>query len=62
MPKLSCFKPYDIRGRLGQKLNQQIAYRIGRGYAELTQAKTVVVGGDVHLSSESLKWALSRGL
>ncbi len=55
MPKLSCFKPYDIRGRLGQKLNQQIACRIGRAYAELTQAKTVVVGGDVHLSSESLK-------
>ncbi len=62
MPKLSCFKAYDIRGRLGEELNEEIAYRIGRAYAELTKAKTVVVGGDVRLSSERLKCSLSRGL
>ena len=31
---LSCFKAYDIRGRLGKELNEQIAYRIGRAYAQ----------------------------
>ncbi|WP_237749013.1 hypothetical protein, partial [Yersinia pestis] len=29
MPKLTCFKAYDIRGRLGDELNEDIAYRIG---------------------------------
>lgn len=62
MSQLSCFKAYDIRGRLGDELNEEIAYRIGRAYAEFTKARIVVVGGDVRLTSESLKLALSRGL
>lgn len=62
MTKLSCFKAYDIRGRLGDELNEDIAYRIGRAYAEFVKPKKVVVGGDVRLTSESLKLALSRGL
>ena len=45
--ELSCFKAYDIRGRLGDELNEDIAYRIGRAFAEFLQPKTVVVGGDV---------------
>ncbi|WP_284676534.1 phosphomannomutase CpsG [Vibrio sinus] len=59
---LSCFKAYDIRGRLGDELNEDIAYRIGRAFGEFSQPKTVVVGGDVRLTSESLKLALARGL
>ena len=59
---LSCFKAYDIRGRLGEELNEDIAYRIGRAYGEFVKPKAVVVGGDVRLSSESLKLALARGL
>lgn len=31
---LTCFKAYDIRGRLGEELNTDIAYRIGRAYGE----------------------------
>lgn len=62
MPKLTCFKAYDIRGRLGEELNTDIAYRIGRAFAQLRQAKRVVVGGDVRLTSEALKAALSEGL
>ncbi|WP_425431548.1 hypothetical protein, partial [Escherichia coli] len=27
---LSCFKAYDIRGKLGEELNEDIAWRIGR--------------------------------
>ena len=59
---LTCFKAYDIRGRLGDELNEDIAYRIGRAYGEFAKPKTVVVGGDVRLTSESLKQALSNGL
>lgn len=32
--KLSCFKAYDIRGKLGEELNEDIAWRIGRAYAQ----------------------------
>lgn len=60
--KLTCFKAYDIRGRLGDELNEDVAYRIGRAYGEFAKPKTVVVGGDVRLTSESLKQALAKGL
>lgn len=62
MSKLTCFKAYDIRGRLGEELNEDIALRIGRAYGELLKPKTVVLGGDVRLTSESLKQALANGL
>lgn len=62
MKKLSCFKAYDIRGKLGIELNEDIAYRIGRAYGQIYQPKTVVVGCDVRLSSEDLKKATIRGL
>ncbi|HDL8434679.1 phosphomannomutase CpsG [Yersinia enterocolitica] len=62
MSKLTCFKAYDIRGRLGDELNEDIAYRIGRAYGEFAKPKKVVVGGDVRLTSENLKLALSKGL
>ncbi|MDM6989100.1 phosphomannomutase CpsG, partial [Klebsiella michiganensis] len=60
--KLSCFKAYDIRGKLGNELNEDIAYRIGRAYGEYLKPKDIVLGGDVRLTSESLKLALANGL
>ncbi|GGK77216.1 phosphomannomutase CpsG [Amphritea balenae] len=62
MSKLACFKAYDIRGQLGTQLDEDLSYRIGRAYAEFLQPKTVVVGGDMRLSTESLKQALANGL
>ncbi|ONG39607.1 phosphomannomutase [Alkanindiges hydrocarboniclasticus] len=59
---LTCFKAYDIRGRLGTELNEDIAYRIGRAYGQIYQPKTVVVGSDIRLTSEGLKQATARGL
>lgn len=59
---LSCFKAYDIRGKLGSELNNEIAYRIGRAYAEYLQPSSVVLGADIRLSSEQLKLALAEGL
>ncbi|MBE2896969.1 phosphomannomutase CpsG [Pasteurellaceae bacterium HPA106] len=62
MTKLTCFKAYDVRGRLGDELNEDIAYRIGRAFGQFLQPKNVVVGGDVRLSSKELKSALTNGL
>ena len=62
MEKLTCFKAYDIRGQLGTELDEDIAYRIGRAYAEFLKPKNVVLGGDVRLTSESLKKALGEGI
>lgn len=59
---LTCFKAYDIRGKLGDELNEEIAYRIGRAYVQHLHAKRVVVGGDVRPTSKSLKQALANGL
>ncbi|MGC6481019.1 MAG: phosphomannomutase CpsG [Porticoccaceae bacterium] len=62
MSELTCFKAYDIRGQLGTELDEEIAYRIGRAYAEFLKPKNVVLGGDVRLTSESLKQALAKGI
>ena len=59
---MSCFKAYDVRGRVPDQLNEDVAYRIGRAFVEVLGAQRVVVGHDVRLSSESIKRALSDGL
>lgn len=62
MTSLTCFKAYDIRGQLGAELNEDIAYRIGRAYAQFLDARKIVIGGDMRLSTEGLKQALANGL
>ncbi|PWV59583.1 phosphomannomutase [Plasticicumulans acidivorans] len=62
MTILTCFKAYDIRGRLPNQLNENIAWRIGRAYAAYLQPRAVVVGFDVRLQSPALAAAVSRGL
>ncbi len=59
---LTCFKAYDIRGRVPSDLNEEVATRIGRAYAEYVRPGTVVVGEDMRLSSAALANALSAGL
>ena len=59
---LECFKAYDVRGRIPDQLNEDIARRIGQAYAEVIQPSTVVVGHDIRLTSESIKAALIDGL
>ena len=41
---LSCFKAYDLRGRVPDQLNPELAERIGRAYVEVTGAKRVKIG------------------
>jgi len=60
--KLDCFKAYDVRGRLPDQLNEEVAYRIGRAFVDVVRPDTVVVGRDIRLSSPDLVGALSRGL
>jgi len=62
MKKLSCFKAYDIRGELGVELDNDVAYRVGRAFARTLNLQSVVVGGDVRETSETLKMALVKGL
>lgn len=58
----NAFKAYDIRGRVPDELNEEVAYRIGRAYVEILGAKKVAVGHDIRLSSLSLAEALMKGL
>ncbi|MBN2655396.1 MAG: phosphomannomutase [Nitrospirae bacterium] len=59
---LACFKAYDIRGRVPEELNVDIAYRIGRAYADFLNPADVVIGYDVRLTSRDIAAALSRGV
>ena len=59
---LTCFKTYDIRGRLGVDLDEAIAYRVGRGFARALSAKKVVVGRDCRASSQELAAAVVQAL
>lgn len=60
--EINCFKPYDIRGRIPDQLNEEIAYRIGRAYAVWLKPRNVVVGYDIRLTSQDLCKALTQGL
>ncbi len=62
MNELTCFKSYDVRGQLGAELNEDIAYLIGRGFADAMQPGTVVVGYDIRETSPALAQALTKGL
>ena len=74
---INSFKAYDIRGELGVNLDEDIAYRIGRAFAQIlfqryhaADAKAelknlkpaVVIGSDIRHSSEQLKQAAIRGM
>src|SRR5947209_7056576 len=59
---LPCFKAYDVRGVVPSELNDEIAYDIGRAYADETGAKTVCIGYDIRLSGPRLYRSLARGL
>jgi len=60
--KISCFKAYDIRGKVPQQLNEDVARRVGRAFTQYLCARHVVVGHDVRLTSPSLSRALMEGI
>jgi phosphomannomutase len=58
---LSAFKAYDVRGRIPDEINEELARAIGRAYAGFVKAKHVVVGRDIRLTSATLADALIEG-
>jgi phosphomannomutase len=59
---LSCFKAYDIRGRVPEELSEDLAWCIGWAFVLERKPRTVLVGRDVRLESPALSAALIRGL
>ncbi len=59
---LTCFKSYDVRGRLGVDIDASVARRIGLGFARVLRPAEVVVGRDVRTSGTELSAALVEGL
>lgn len=58
---LPCFKAYDVRGKVPSELNPEIAYAIGRAYADQIQPKKVCIGYDIRLSGPELYRAIAQG-
>jgi phosphomannomutase len=62
LSSITCFKAYDLRGRIPNELNDDVAYRVGRAYAAFLSPRRIVVGRDIRRSSPALADALCRGL
>jgi len=62
MTRLACFKAYDVRGRVPEELDEELAYKIGRAYAAFLNPGRVALGRDVRTSSLPLAAALAAGL
>lgn len=72
---MSSFKAYDIRGELGVNLDTDIAYRIGRAFAQILLSQfdtsrqhddkliqSIVIGCDIRPSSLELKQSCVQGI
>ncbi len=59
---LTCFTAYDIRGRLGSDIDEDIVRRIGRAFAQVLDARRVVIGHDSRATSLTLANAVTEGL
>ncbi len=62
LAKPACFKAYDIRGRVPEELDAELAYRIGLVTVRRLGGRRFVVGRDCRLSSEELAAAVMRGM
>jgi len=62
MTQIDCFKAYDVRGKVPDQLDEEIAYLIGRAYVEFLDPKVIAVGRDIRLSSPAICDALIRGI
>jgi phosphomannomutase len=62
MATLTCFKADDMRGRLGEQVNEGITQRLARAFAEVLRAERVVVGHGPGASSLALVGAVKAGL
>jgi len=58
----SCFKAYDIRGKVPSELNPELARNVGRAFAAVFKPRKIAVWHDMRLSSPELAHALVEGL
>ncbi len=59
---LSCFKAYDVRGRVPLELNLELVRHIGLAFAAEFAPRTVAVGYDVRHSSRDFALVLASAL
>ena len=57
-----AFKAYDIRGVVPDQLGPELAYKVGRAYADVIDCGTVCVGYDIRLSGPEIYEGFARGL
>ncbi len=60
--QLKCFTAYDVRGRVPEELNNEIAARIGLAFCRQIEARKVVIGHDMRLSSRGISEILCQVL
>jgi len=56
------FKSYDIRGVYGDSIDQDIAYKIGKAFAEFVSDDTIIVGHDGRVSNIEMLDAFTSGI
>jgi len=59
--QLACFKAYDIRGRVPDELDEQLAFHIGQAFAACFKPRKMAIGHDIRLSGPALSGALAEG-
>lgn len=59
---MSIYKDCDIRGIYPSEITEESVYKIGRALATMHPGAKLLIGGDVRLSTPSLKKELIRGL
>lgn len=59
---MALFKAYDLRGKVPDEINEDIAYKIGRAYTRLYSPKKVAVGFDIRKESPLIHSGLIKGL
>lgn len=60
----TVFRQYDIRGIIGEDLNEESYFLIGKGfgtYLRQKDGKTIVLGGDARLSTPKMMEAFTKG-
>ncbi|WP_281784620.1 phosphomannomutase [Sinimarinibacterium flocculans] len=58
----SCFNAYDLRGRVPDDLNADVAYRLGLAFGQRYRPRNVALGRDIRHSSLALLHAVAHGL
>ena len=56
------FKSYDIRGIYGDSIDPDIAYKIGKAFAEFVTGDTIIVGHDGRVSNIEMLDAFTSGI